>query len=603
MSENSMSRHAHRDLVLLRRILRQSRPYWLHLAGLSLLGFLATPLALLTPLPLKIAVDSALNGRPLPPSLNVLLPGVSTHSATVILILAVILVFGIALLTHVQLLASSLLGAYSAEKLVLEFRARLFEHVQRLSVSYHDVKGSADSMYRIQTDALALQHITIDGFIPFVSATCTLIGMVYVTARIDWQLTVIAGAASPLLILLSRRYRPLLRNQSRHVKTIESSALSVVHEVLSALRVVQAFGREGYEQERYIRHSSAGMRARLHLALAEGSYGLLVGLTTAIGTGAVLWFGIRHVRAGVLSLGNLLLVMSYLAQLYEPLKVIGKKSASLQGHLASVERAFHLLDELPGVIERPNARPLARAEGTISFEGITFAYLDDHPVLHDISLEVRSGACVGIAGKTGAGKTTLVSLLLRFYDPTGGRILMDGIDLRDYKLDDLRNQFAIVLQEPILFSTSIAENIAYAKPGAPLAEIVDAAKAANAHEFIVTLPDGYNTLVGERGMRLSGGERQRISLARAFLKNAPILILDEPTSSIDVKTEASIVEALTRLRRGRTTFMIAHRLSTLEQCDLRIQLDRGCLVNVERVARTTQDEQLPLGTTAQTSEI
>lgn len=567
------------DLSVYRQILRQARPYWLHLAGVFVLSMLASPLGLLVPLPLKIVVDSAIGNRPLPRFLGTL-TGNAIHSSTGILTLAVALLAGIALLSHLQDLVTSWLAAYTGERLVLDFRGRLFQHVQRLSVSYHDVKGSADSIYRIQWDAMALQYITIDGFIPFVSATFTLIGMIWITARIDVHLAWIAMGISPILFLLSKTYRPLLRDQSVHVRKLESSALSVVQEVLSSLRVVQAFGREEHEQERYVRHSREGMRARLRLALDQGRYGVLVGLTTTLGTAAVLWLGVRHVQANTLTLGNLLLVMAYLGQLYDPLKIIGRKAASLQGHLASVQRAFHLLEESADVVDRPNARRLVRASGSIQYRNVCFGYQSDRPVLHGISFEVPSGARVGIAGRTGAGKTSLVSLLPRFYDPTSGQILLDGVDLRDYKLDDLRNQFAIVLQEPVLFSTSISENIGYARPSASKEEIVQAARLANAHDFILGLPDGYETLVGERGMRLSGGERQRISLARAFLKNAPILILDEPTSSVDIKTEAGILEAMERLMEGRTTFIIAHRLNTLERCTIHLQLENGRLVSL-----------------------
>jgi ATP-binding cassette subfamily B protein len=270
--------------------------------------------------------------------------------------------------------------------------------------------------------------------------------------------------------------------------------------------------------------------------------------------------------------------MVYLTQLYSPLKTLSKKAAGLQSHLASAERAFALLDEAPDVVERPHARPLARAAGAVAFRHVSFAYGADPPVLRDVSLDVAPGARVGVAGPTGAGKTTLVSLLSRFVDPTAGGVLLDGVDLRDYRLADLRNQFAIVLQDTVLFSASVAENIAYARPGAGEAEVVAAAEAASAHEFIVNLPQGYQTLVGERGMRLSGGERQRIALARAFLKDAPILILDEPTSAVDLRTEAQIMGAVRRLMRGRTTFLVAHRLSTLEDCDVVLRVEHGRVV-------------------------
>jgi ATP-binding cassette subfamily B protein len=252
----------------------------------------------------------------------------------------------------------------------------------------------------------------------------------------------------------------------------------------------------------------------------------------------------------------------------------------MQNSLASAARVFALLDEDSDVAERPGARPLSHARGAVAFQAVSFAYNGDHFALRDVSFEVPGGTRVGIAGTTGAGKTTLVNLLSRFYDPASGQILLDGIDLRDYKLTDLRNQLSVVLQEPVLFSTTIIENIAYARPDADIREIVAAAQAANAHDFIVRLPAGYATPVGERGMRLSGGERQRIALARAFLKDAPILILDEPTSSVDMKTEAEIMEAMERLMRGRTTFLIAHRLSTLAGCDMRLEVEAGRVVQV-----------------------
>jgi ATP-binding cassette subfamily B protein len=390
-------------------------------------------------------------------------------------------------------------------------------------------------------------------------------------------------------------YRQRLRSQSRKVKKIESSTLSVLQEALAAVRVVKAFGQEDREGERFVRHSSEGMRARIRLSLIEGAFGILVTLITATGMAVVMVIGVRHVQSGLLTLGELLIVMAYTSQLYQPLKTISRRAVSLQSSLASAERAFSLLDEAPDVPERPNARSLARASGAIAFRKVSFAYGKDYPVLRDISFEIHPATRLGIVGATGAGKTTLISLLTRFYDPTAGEILLDGVDLRDYKLSDLRNQFSIVLQEPVLFSTSIAENIAYARSGASEKEIVKAAKAANAHQFISDLPDGYETQVGERGMRLSGGERQRIALARAFLKDAPLLILDEPTSSVDVRTEAEIIEAMGRLMRGRATFMIAHRLSALRGCDLLLVIEHGRLVEVRSDVAAAIEDELALG--------
>ncbi|MGA7501054.1 MAG: ABC transporter ATP-binding protein [Isosphaeraceae bacterium] len=565
------------DLTLYRRLLRLMWPFWPHIAGGFLLSLLAGPLALLTPLPLQIAVDGVLGPRPLPGLLGALLPAAVANSDTSILLVAAGLAVAIALATQLQGFASSLLSTYTGERLVLSFRAQLFRHAQRLSLAYHDSKGTADSIYRIQYDAFSLPYLVIDGALPFVAACVTLAGMIYVMIRIDWQLALVALAISPVLLLVSRIYRRRLRCQSQEVKKLESSALAVLQEVLSALRVVKAFGQEDREQERLDRRYSEGMQARLRLLLIEGGFDLIIGLTTAVGMATGLVIGMRHVRSGALTLGQLLLVMGYLSQLYAPLKTIGRKAASVQSHLAGAERACALLDEAPDIAERSQVRPLTRARGDVAFQGVGFGYGDDRPVLRDLSFEIGAGTRVGIAGTTGAGKTTLVSLLTRFYDPTAGQILLDGVDLRDYSLTDLRSQFALVLQETVLFSTSIAENIAYALPGASGEAIVEAAKVANAHEFIARLPRGYATQVGERGMALSGGERQRIALARAFLRDAPILIFDEPTSAVDTRTEAAILEALERLMWSRTTFLIAHRASTLARCDVLLIIEKGRL--------------------------
>src|ERR1044071_740387 len=464
------------------RLLRQARPYGLQLAGIFLLSLLSTPFALLTPLPLKIAVDSVLAHRPLPRFLHAWLGDGLTQSPGALLALAVGLLVGVAVLTQLRDFANAFLTAYTGEKLLRSFRAQLFRHVQRLSFSYHDSKGTADSTYRIQYDAAAVQNIVVEGVVPFITAAVTFLSMIYVTARINWQLAIVALAVSPAIFLVSRIYRRRLRGQAREVKKIESSALAVVHEVLGAARVVKAFGQEDREENRFVHKSNEGMRARMRLVFSEGGYGLLVALITAVGMAAVMFIGVRAIESGALALGSFMLVWGYIAQLYGPLKTISKKAASLQNNLAGAERAFALLDEVPEVAERANARPLARARGAMVFRNVAFAYEHNQPVLQNISFEIRPGTCLGITGTTGAGKTTLVNLLTRVYDPTAGQILLDGADLRDYKLADLRNQFAIVLQEPVLFSTSIAENIAYARPDAIEQEIVAAAKAANVHD-------------------------------------------------------------------------------------------------------------------------
>jgi len=565
------------DFTLYRRLLRQARPYWPHLAVLFALSLLATPVALLAPLPLKLVVDSVLGSRPFPHILAVWFPGAGGSPAAG-LALAIGLLITVTLLSQLLAVATNWLRAYIGEYLVLQFRARLLDQGQRLSLTYHDTRGTVDTAYRIQQDATTLQYVAVDGFIPFVSAGISLVAMLVVTARLDWQLALVALAISPVLFVLSRSYRPRMRRQGRAVKKLESQALSVVQEILSALRVVKAFGQERRETERFATRAREGVVARLRLALMEGGFGLMVGLTSAIGTAAVLFIGVGHVRAGVLTLGELLMAMSYLTQLYAPLATISRKAASLQNYLASAERSFALLDEAPDVPEAPEPRALARARGVIEFQNVTFGYDAGHAVVHDVSFIVAPGTRVAIMGATGAGKTTLIGLLTRFYDPSTGAIRLDGVDLRDYRVADLRRQFAVVPQHPLLFSTTIAENIAYGRPGAPHADIVEAAAAAGAHEFIQRLPAGYETQVGELGQKLSGGERQRIALARAFLRNAPLLILDEPTSSVDLKTEAVILEALERLMRSRTVFLITHRPSSWGMCDLWLQLEQGRLI-------------------------
>jgi ATP-binding cassette subfamily B protein len=566
------------DLKLIARLLRQAKPYWPHLSALFVLNLLATPIGLLQPLPIKIVVDNVLGGHPLPRMLASVLPDSATGSSSRLLALAVGLILAVALLSQLRSLALGSLRNYTGQHLVLGFRAQLFRHVQRLSLAFHDSRGTADSIFRIQTDAPAIQHIALNTVIPLIGAATTLVVMLHVIIQIDAQLALVALAVAPFLAIVAQLRRRWLRPRYREAKALESSAQSVLQEALGAVRVVKAFGQEDREQQRFIERSSRGMRARRTLILAEGGFGLANGLLIALGTAAVLLIGARHVQAGTLTLGELLLVMGYLSQLFGPLNTLSDSGANLQSSLAGAERAFMLLDEAPDVVERPHARHLSRARGGLVFQDVTFGYDGENMVLRNLSFEVEPGMRVGIVGRTGAGKTTLVNLLMRFYDPTAGRILLDGVDLRDYRLADLRDQFAMVLQEPVLFSASIAENIEYARPGATEEDIVTAAKIASAHLFITQLPDGYQTVVGERGQRLSGGERQRVSLARAFLKNAPMVILDEPTSSVDVATESEIIEALERLMHQRTTFMIAHRTSTLQSCDLFLRIEDGQLV-------------------------
>lgn len=563
--------------LLWRRLAELARPLWLQLTTIVILSFLATPLALLSPLPLKIAVDGVVSNHPLPHWLAQLLPGVVFSTKRGELFVAAGLLLAVALLASLQSLASWLLQTYSGERLVHDFRGQLLWHVQRLSLAFHDRRGPNDTAYRIQYDAPAVQYILIQGLIPLVSSAFGFAALLWVTACINWQLAIVALFLSPLLFLLARNSSRKVRAGYDEVKELDSSAMLVMHEALSGVRSVKAFVQEGYEDELFRRKSRLRMLEQVRLASIQAGFHVLIGLTVALGTAAALVIGVSQVLRGSISVGDLLLVMAYMAQLYEPLRTISTKIPELQSSIASAERAFSLLDESTesGATESP--LPSQRVRGEIEFQQVCFQYTAGRNVLESINFTIPAGSCVGIVGPSGSGKTTLVNLLTRFYEPTSGQVLLDGVDLRSWKLSDLRRQFSIVLQEPMLFSTTVAGNIAYSRPDASRSEILDAARLANAHEFVKRLPQGYDTQIGEGGVRLSGGERQRLAIARAFLNNAPLVILDEPTSSVDIKTETDIMDAAEKLTRGRTTFMIAHRLSTLERCDIVLVMKEGRL--------------------------
>lgn len=576
---------AHSDVAVYRRALLHAKPFWPRLVVVLILGLLATPIGLLMPLPLKIIVDNVVGDHSVPQFMTLVLPASVLGSKPLLLAVAAALQLAVATLTVVQGLGSWLVSEYTGEQMVLRLRSELFQQAQRLSLSYHDEKGLADATYRIQYDAPSLCGLIVWGMIPFISAMVNLGGIFYVTARASLLLAVLAIAVSPVVALLTWIYSRRLTRQWQHVKALETTALSVIQEVLSAIRVVKAFGQEDRELHRFVDRSRSTLTQRVRVILTESALSLSVGVALALGTVAVLVVGSRQVLAGELTLGTLLVVVAYVTRLYDPLYTIGKQLAEQRGSLVGVRRAFSLLDMAPAIEESKTAKPISRTTGHVVFRDVSFAYPGGPRVLHDVSFEVAAGSRVAVVGPTGSGKTTLMTLLTRFYDPVEGRILLDGIDLRAYRIADLRDQFAIVLQEPVLFSTTIAENIAYARADATAQQVRKAAQAANAHEFISRLPEGYDTVVGERGAKLSGGERQRIALARAFLKNAPILILDEPTSAVDTKTETVILGAIEKLMAGRTTFMIAHRLAPLGVCDVRLSVVAGRLhpsADVER---------------------
>jgi ATP-binding cassette subfamily B protein len=567
---------------LLRRVLKVARPCWPHLAGISLLCLLSTPVTLLAPLPLKIAVDSVLGTRALPVWLQQMpWPHRWLTAANGGLVICATLLVVIALLNCLQSLASWLLSTYTGEKLVHDFRGQLLFHTQRLSLSVHDRRGANDIAYRIQYDAPAIQNLFLQGLVPILSSAFTFVAMLWVTMRISWHIASIAAILSPVLFVLARNSSRKVRKRYDEVRELDSSAMLVLHEALSCLRAVKAFGQEAYEDELFRRKSRQRMTEQVRLASIQAGFHVLIGFCVAIAAAVALVMGVTEVRQQLMTVGEFLLVMAYMTQLYEPLRTMSTKIPELQSSVASLQRAFALLEETPELAENPAASRMERARGEVEFRNVSFQYTaGGRRVLNDISFHVRPGMRVGVVGPSGSGKSTLVNLLTRFYDPSDGAILIDSTDLREYNLAELRQQFSIVLQEPMLFSTTVAGNIAYADPQASRTEVIRASKLANAHEFIERLPLGYDTLMGQGAAGFSGGERQRLAIARAFLKDTPMLILDEPTSAIDTRTEQLIMDALDKLMCGRTTFMIAHRLSTLERCDAVLVLQNGTLQTI-----------------------
>jgi ATP-binding cassette, subfamily B, bacterial len=581
-----MENHLENKRTIFRQLLRLSRPYWPHITGIFLLGVIAAPISLLLALPLKIAVDNVIGSRPLPHVLQALLPVALLGSKGASLFLATGLLLVLSLATNLQSFTTWLLQTYTGERLVLDFRAQLFWHVQRMDLLFHDRRGANDVAYRIQHDAPAIQYIFLQGAVPVVSAALSFVALLYVTSRLDWKLALMAVSISPVLFLLARRSSRYARTGWDGIKKLDSSAMLVLHEALASIRVVKAFAREQCEDQRFRLRSRQRMQEQVKVAARQAGFHVLITTTIALGSAGSLWVGVRHVQSGVLTLGDLLLVMAYMAQLYDPLRTISSKLPELQGWMVSADRALALLEDTPELVEAgPAAVSLghtegSRAEGRVSFCDVSFAYPSSGRVLDHVSFDIPAGMRVGIVGPSGSGKSTLVNLLTRFYDPLSGQVLLDGRDLRDYYLADLRQQFSIILQEPVVFSASVAENIAYGRPNASREEVMEAARAARAHEFIMALPERYDTKIGEGGCRLSGGERQRLGIARAFLKNSPVVIFDEPTSAVDIHTEEEIMQATESLLRGRTTFVIAHRLSTIQDCDLILAFRRGRLIAV-----------------------
>lgn len=563
------------DLAVLRQLWSQLKGWRRWLLAVLALDLLATPLALLSPVPLALAIDTALSKRPVPAILQGFVPAAIIGNTVWLLAFASVLQVVVAVLSGVVSWASSLVKIWLTERITLGLRERMLGHAQRLSFRFHDSRGSADSIYRIQYDAPAIANVGIYNLLPFLTSTFMFASMVGVVWAINPSLALVALSVSPVLVWSTLLYRARMKPVYKKVKRLESDALKIMQEVFSAIRVVKAFSMEKEEETRYSSQARMSMVERVRVARAEGAFSIFNAGTVALGTALVILIGGMNVDAGTMTVGALVLVVSYLSQLFGPLQSLASQSAKLQSQLVGAERAMELLEQRPDVLDPPDGLAVTRAKGAFALRDVTFGYEPEHPILDNVTLEIPAGARVGIVGRTGAGKSTLVGLLMRFYDVDSGAISMDGVDIRRYRLGPFRQQFAMVLQDPFLFSTTIRENLAYGRSGATTAEIKAAARAAGIHDFIAGLPEGYDTLVGERGMRLSGGERQRVSLARAFLRDAPILLLDEPTSSVDQETEQEILGAMEDLMANRTTFIIAHRLTTIRTCDMVLSIEDG----------------------------
>ena len=557
--------------MILRRTAAYLWPYrWL--TALALLQVaLISALELLKPWPLQVVVDSVLGGKP------VAWAPLAGWSAPALLAGATVGLVMIYVLLGVMAVWNNYTTISIGQGMVNDLRSRFYAHLQRLSLSFHARAGVGDLIYRVTADTYAIQTLAMNGLFPILSAALLLGGMLVVMIRLDPLLTAVACGVAPLLlagIVLVNRH---ITAAAIEMRERESEVYQIVQRNLSAIKVVQAFSREGVEHRRFVAGSRASLQSGLRLYTLQTAYGAATNVLIAAGTAGVLWFGARQVWSGQLSVGELIVFISYLAALYAPINSIVQTYGLIQGARAGVIRVFTILDAQPAVRDG-HARLPAPLRGEVEFRNVSFTYPDGAPALRSVDLRVAAGECLAVVGPTGAGKSTLVSLVPRFYDASEGQVLVDGVDVRTLRCDDLRRQVSMVLQPPIVFPVSIHDNIAYGRPDAPRAEVEAAARIAQAHEFIARLPQGYDTVIGEQGSTLSEGERQRLTIARAVLLQAPILILDEPTSSVDVNTEASIMNGLETLTAGRTTFVIAHRLSTVRKADRIAVLEHGAVV-------------------------
>jgi len=534
---------------------------------------------LLEPWPLKIVLDSVLKSRH---SLHGWLDRsiVSTVGADKIAMLkfAVAAVIAIALLDAVCSYVEKYFTTSISQWIMHDLRRTLYSHIQRLSLAYHDQKQTGDLISRVTSDIATIQDLIASSVLTALVNAITLVGMVAVMFYLDWRFTLIALSIAPVLFAVVYSYTRRIKKAARAVRKKEGEIVSTIQEVLSSIRVVKAFAREDYEQDRLEKESLESVEIALHARNLKAKLAPIVDLIVAVGTCLVLWFGARMVLMGALSAGSLVVFIWYLGKMYKPMQALSKMTDTYSKAAVSYERIREVFETNGVLKDVRGARPAPRFKGKIEFEHVNFSYASGLPILKDVSLRIEPGQVAALVGPTGAGKTTIISLMARFYDPGSGVVKIDGQDIRRFKYQSLRGRMSFVLQENLLFRAPVWQNIAYGKPEASRSEILRAAELANAHEFIQQLPEGYDTLIGERGVTLSGGQRQRIAIARAIIRDTPILIMDEPSSGLDAASEKQVFEALDRLMEHKTCVVIAHRLSTIRRADQILVVEAGEII-------------------------
>ena len=559
------------------RIIDLVRPHWksLSLAFVAVLGETLT--GILEPWPIKIVIDSIQHSKALPGLLGRMVTGTFGQGPYAALNFAVAAVAAIAIVGAVSAYFEKYLTTSVSQWVGHDLRRTIYHHIQRLSLAEHDKARTGDMITRVTTDIEVIQTFIDSALLGILVNLMTLTGMIAVMFYLDWRFTLISLSVMPVLFVVVYSFTGRIKKASRAVRTKEGELLSVVAEVLTSIRVVKAFAREDYEQRRFDSESLANVEAGLQARSLKAKLAPVVEVIVAIGTCLVLGYGARLALAGELSAGVLIVFLMYLGKMYKPMRDLSKMADTVSKAMVGYERIQEVLDIESLVRNMPGARRAPTFTGQIEFNTVSFGYDADKPILKDVSFKIEAGQVAGIVGPSGSGKTTIVSLIPRFYDPVSGQVVIQGADIRRYTLKSLRDQMSFVLQDTVLFRATIWENIAYGKPGAPSKEIRRAAELANASEFIEAMPDGYDTMVGERGVTLSGGQRQRIAIARAVIRDTPILILDEPTAGLDAVSEQTVMEALDRLMKGRTSVVIAHRLGTIRHADVIFVVKDGAL--------------------------